>query len=143
MNIEWLKDVLLFLGPPLAAALTWWFTRPKQRAEVQKTLAEAGQVELKTKTDTADDIVEMSGKAAGQWKSLYEVMSNNNQNLKIELHQIEIRVDHLEQALARALNALHYLMNEVKEDYPEAVKVANEIANAPSPDDVIPAPQKK
>lgn len=139
MDIDWLKDVLLFVGPPLTAFLTWWFTKPKQKADVQKTLAEAEQVEVKTGTSAAGEIVEMSGKAAGQWKALYEVMSGENENLNTKLGQIEVRVDHLEQALTRALNALRYLMNEVKDDYPEAVTIANKIANAPNPDDVIPS----
>ena len=139
MDIEWLKNFLIVFGPPLTAILTWWLTRPKQKAEVKKTLAEAEQ----TETSAVGEIVEMSGKAAGQWKALYDAMSNENKDLRIELHQIEVRVDHLEQALTRAQNALRYLMNEVKDDYPEAVQIANGIANAPSPDDVIPAPKGK
>lgn len=116
-----------------------WIGKRKQVAESKKTLAEAGSADA----GTTNIIVESSGKVIQQWQGAYNEMKEQSELSRQQIAALDIRVDYLTQKMERVLRAFRYLANEVESDYPEAVKIARQIAAVDNDDDVIPAPKGK
>ncbi len=124
-----------------------WLARRKSQAEVIKTGAEAHKVEAESvnvAAETTNSIVESSGQVIEQWRGAYkevkDQMKEQSELSRAQIAALSIRVDYLTQKVERVLRAFRYLSDEVEADYPEAVKIARQIAAIDNDDELIPKP---
>lgn len=126
----------LILGPLLA----YIFSRRKETADIKKTDAET----KKTDAETQNLLIESSETVVTKWeqysKKQDDIIQKQNDKIQslesriVELEDCVInritmqnQIDELSIKLIKLRNAFQYLINEVKGQHPDAVKIAREM----------------
>lgn len=121
-NEQWITILSSILGSgAITAILGWWFTRRKTEAETKKI-----------ETSIGDDIFNRQQVIIDRQDARLMDQDTKISNLVSELSKhtkevVELRLETIKTKRYEA--ALVYLVNEVKNQYPVAVQIAEKIAN--------------
>lgn len=131
-----LTIVLALIGGGASAFVVSYFSRHKTNAEAQKTLTEADKLKQqltiereKAEQEAQDRIAQLWRTAAGNYEEQLKKAENRIDMLERREQDNSKKIDSLNLALQASRSALRYLIQQVEGDYPEAVKIAMDVAD--------------